>query len=146
MSGMQIEALRRTKLYLATPTTPVPINPLAQFIDTLGWVSGVLQVRIYSANFSVSPQGQDAAVRFAVYNTSVSQEDPAVTLIEPTPLTFVQVDSTSPGNAALPLLVSAIPHRMSRYVSVQMSTILLGTATSVSGDITVGVDLIGRTS
>ncbi len=144
MSGMQVEALRRTKLYLATPPTPVPINPLAQFIDTLGWVSGVLQVRVYDVNISTS-QGLGAGVRIAVYNTSVSQEDPSVTLIETAPLTFVQFDYTLNTSGTPVLLTSRIPDRMTRYVSVQMSTRLLSAA-SASGDITVGVDLIGRDS
>lgn len=47
MAVMGITLLRRTKLFLATPGTPVPINPLAQFVDTLGLVSGVIQLRVY---------------------------------------------------------------------------------------------------
>jgi hypothetical protein len=133
-----ITVLRRTTLYLATPGTPVPVNPIAQLLDTSGWRCGLLQVRVYGISITPSPSGS-AAVRFMVYNTAVSEEDPAVTLTEPRPLTFVQVDS---GGTSPTLLISKFAPKLGRQVSVMMSTHLISTATSVTGNVTVGIELL----
>jgi hypothetical protein len=135
MAGIEIQVVRRTPITLpviSTGTYKYP--PLVQFIDTLGWVSGVLLVRVYATS---AP-----SITIGAYNQMVSADDPAVTFDETTDIASVNFA----GNAAAPALYTAkIPtnsaNAIGRLIGVRMQVVASG---ALSGSITIGVDLIGR--
>jgi hypothetical protein len=138
MAGIEIQVVRRTLITLpviSTGTYKYP--PLVQFIDTLGWVSGVLLVRVYATS---APSA--ANITIGAYNQMVSADDPAVTFDESTDIAAV----TFAGNAAAPALYTAkIPtnsaNAIGRLIGVRMQVVASG---ALSGSITIGVDVIGR--
>ena len=138
MSGIEIQVVRRTVFPVpAISSGPYVYPPLVDFIDTLGWVSGVLMVRIYATTATSS-----ATFMVRVYNQMISADDPAVTFTESTDIAAV----TFAGNVAVPTLLTAkIPTNSANAVGRLLGVRLqVAAAAALTGNITIGVDLIGR--
>ncbi len=140
MSGIAIQVLRRQQIDLPAVTQPYTMNPLAQFIDTLGWVSGVLQVRIYEKAIT----GANTVVQVIAYNTMVAEDDPSVTFYETA--NPVGEISIATGTSSDPTLASiALPEAgaaLGRFLSVLVK--VLPNGSTPGGTVTIGVDVIGR--
>ncbi len=151
MAGVKVTVLRKTTITLpaVVGAASVTLPPLAEFVNTIGWVSGTLQVRVYDNSLT----GTTAKVIVAVINAAVAPEDPAVTLTELVtggPLAVVEIVPAFPAAAAL--MTSYIPTpdpsnnpypAIAESVSV-IAVVEAGQGTTVGGSITIGIDLIGR--
>lgn len=138
MAGMNVQVCRRTKFFAPAISTGGNENVLMQLIDTLGWRSGVLQLRVYDNGLT----GSGASATVNVYNSLVSDDDPAAVFTdEANPLATATID----GNVADGMLLnvalsSSVP--IGRYVSVTLRFAATGSA--IGGEVIIGVDLVGR--
>lgn len=133
MTGYHVQVCRLTKYNAPAISSGSNENVIAQFIDTLGWRTGVLMVRVY-AKTSTPNTGT-----IYVYNSMVSADAPASVFVEEaSPLASAAIDGNFPaGMLKSVAFSSSVP--IGRYVTVTLKW--TGTPT---GDITLGVDLIGR--
>lgn len=140
MAGIQVQVVRRTKFSAPAITSSNVTAPLAQLIDTLGWRSGLLLVRVYANSLS----GTGYACEISVANSIVSADDPQTMFTESTALAAITIDSnlgTPPVLKTAQLYQASVP-LIGRNVNVSMKW--TAGAASISGDVTIGVDLIGR--
>jgi hypothetical protein len=103
--------------------------------------SGALQVRVFAQDIV----GTNSSVRIAVYNVVAAPDDPAVMFESADPIAYVDlapITSTTPQ-----LLIAKLPSvsdpnfTIARYLTVKM--IVNAGPNSISGSVTLGVDLIG---
>jgi hypothetical protein len=152
MGGVKVTVLRRTTIALPAVVGGggiVLLPPVAEFVNTVDWVSGTLQVRVYDNSVT----GATAKVTIAVVNCVVAPEAPSVTLFEPfdasTPLAAVALTLGSPDETALLTCKIPMPNEdfpnpaIAESVSVLIA-VEAQQGTTVGGSITIGVDLIGR--
>lgn len=138
MAGIEIQVVRRTPFTVPAISTGTYVYPpLVHFIDTLGWVSGVLLVRVYATTATSS-----ASFTVGVFNQMISADDPAVTFNEATDIAAV----TFAGNVAVPTLLTAkIPtnsaNALGRLLGVRLQ---VAASAALTGIVTIGVDLVGR--
>lgn len=138
MAGGNVQVCRKTTYQAPAISTGSCANVIAQLIETLAWKSGVLQVRLYAKTLAGS--GNTATVY--VYNSLVSADDPSQVFMDDT---NALASASIGGNAAAGTLhnvafSSSVP--IGRYVSVVLAFGATGTA--ISGNVTIGVDLVGR--
>jgi len=140
MAGIQVQVIRRTKFTAPSINNTNVTAPIAQLIDTLGWRSGLLVVRVYANALS----GTGYACEISVANSMVSGDDPQTMFTESTALAAITIDTNlgSPPVLKTAQLYQASVPLIGRYVNVSMKW-SVGSAT-LSGDVTIGVDLIGR--
>jgi hypothetical protein len=134
--------LRRQTIALASPDPSSSYSTvLAQMLDALAWGSGALQVRVFAQDIV----GVSSSVRIAVYNVVAAPDDPAVMFESADPIAYVDlapITSTTPQ-----LLIAKLPtvsdpsFTIARYLTVKM--IVNAGPNSISGSVTLGVDLIG---
>ncbi len=152
MAGVKVPILRKTTITLPAVVGPGTafLPPLAEFVNTLGWVSGTLQVRVYDNSIT----GATAKVLIVVFNCVVAPEDPSVTLLDivddAPPLAMVELPTGTPTEPALFTSYIPTPDATNRpYPAIAESVAVLmlvqaDTGTTTGGSITIGVDLIGR--
>lgn len=142
MAGIDIAVLRKTTITLPTlaASATLYMPPLAEFIDTLGWVSGTLIVRVWSETLP----NATAKVYVRVREMMVAPDDPATTFVG---ATLAEVEINDALNPAPPALLQArVPDdatlSFGRYVGVYL--FLDAGANGLSGTVTLAVDLLGR--
>ncbi len=140
MAAIEIAVLRKTTITLPTlaSSATLILPPLAEFIETTGWVSGALVVRVWSETLP----NATAKVKVLVNSMMIGNDDPATTFVGAT-ISEVEInDGLSPPT----LLQAKIPDDaalvIGRYVGVYLY--LDGGANGLSGTVTLAVDVIGR--
>lgn len=131
MSGVVVEVLRRTRLNFQGVATDVVQGP--GLIDTLGWVSAVLQVIFYSRAAQTNPLLVDAQ------NVLVSPEDQTQVLYNPNFGPSAQVVIVPGDTPPLPYTQVIVPP-IGRYLRVALQ---VGAANT---DMQIGISIIGRSA
>ena len=140
MAGVHYTILRKTTIQLPTLSSGTfNFPPLVQFLDSLGWVSGTLEIRLHSHTISGSGT---AEVRCYIANMMVGDDDPTVFTQMGSNITDVQI--WAPGTNAPKLIAGKIPttEPIGRYVGVFLFVNSGGAA--FSGTVTLSVDLVAR--
>lgn len=143
MAGISVAVLRKTTITLPSvaASQDVVLPPLAQFIDTIGWVSGTMIVRLFSKSIT----GTSAAVKVILANMMVGPDDPATTFIGDgvAEITINTGSSTTPQ-----LLLSKMPDAngipIGRYLGLYLSA--EAGSDTMSGSLTLAIDIVGRSA
>lgn len=138
MAGIHVQVCRMTKFTTPAVVSSSVENVLAQLIPTLGWRTGLIQLRLFAKTFA----GANASVTLTVYNSMVSGDNPASVMNETaSPLASVVIDGNFAADTMKSVAFSSsVP--IGPYVTVMMKW--TGGAAAPTGDITIAVDLIGR--
>jgi hypothetical protein len=138
MAGTQTPIIRRTtyKFGALVTTHETLLTPL---LDTIGWVSGVLMVRVYARS-----GGGNYNFKVVVHNAMVSPEDPNTVLTPVAAVTPVATATINYNDANPPALYAVqFNNPIARFVKV----VLQYTPTAATeGVIDLGVDLVGRSA
>jgi len=115
--------------------------PLTGPIDTLGWVSGFLMVRVYAQLLT----GTGAKITVAVMNVMEGPDDPTVVMTEATALASYDIDANTSNNGTTLVTVkfaTGANQVIGRYVRVFLT--FTSGASAPGGSATFSVDLVGR--
>jgi hypothetical protein len=141
MGGIDIELLRKTTITLPTiaASGTLYLPPLAEFIDTLGWVSGALVVRLWSETLPAL-----AKVKVRVREMMVGADDPAQTFVGATLAEVEITDSLNPPA----MLQARVPNPASASLVIGRCVgaylYLEAGANGLSGEVTLAANLVGR--
>ncbi len=142
MAGIEIAVLRKTTINLPTlaASATLYMPPLAEFIDTLGWVSGALVVRVWNETLP----NANAKVYVRVREMMIGADDPATTFVGAT-LAEVEINDTLSSPA---LLQSRVPDDAALVIGrcVGVYLFLDAGANGLSGAVTLAVSLVGRSA
>ena len=137
MAAAQVSIIRKTDFSLQVSATASAVTDavLAPLVDTVGWVSAVSLLRLYSA----SAYPASATLKLIVQNVMTGPDDPNTILVASGTGTAEITIAASTSNL-LQLVQFTTP--ISRYVKVLLRATSGGTAGTITT--TVAVDLVGR--
>jgi hypothetical protein len=143
MAGIQLQVLRKTQISMQplAVSSASGVVPLTDVIDTLGWVSGFLMIRVYEQALT----GTGSKITVAVVNVMVGPDDPAVVTTDPTPIANYDIDANTSNNGETLVTVkfaTGANQVIGRYVRL-MLMFTSGTG-APGGSATFAVDLVGR--
>lgn len=140
MAGAQVNVIRRTDYGFSMPVSTSQDVVLAPLIDTLGWVSAVLIVRLYAKTFAATT----ATVTVVVQNAMVGPEDEVTVLVPSTDLATAQIVNADVAPKLIQAVIAPGTQGLGRYMRVLMRYAQganLGAQT-----FTLGIDLVGRSA
>jgi hypothetical protein len=146
MDYLHIPILRRTTITLpaVAASAEVRLPPLAELIDTSGWASGTLEVRVFDVNFT----GASAQIGVGVGQNSVGPDDPSRVFIGEQLALLLMTTNTADSTlliARLPTPDAQVPElAMGRYIGVYVALVGNPSGITAGGTITIAVDLLLR--
>jgi hypothetical protein len=142
MAGIQYQVLRKTQISMqplaVSSSSPVPLTGP---IDTLGWVSGFLMIRIYGQLLT----GTGTKMTISVLNVMVGPDDPAEVMTDNTAIATYDIDANTSNNGSTLVTVKfATGANQVIGRSVRVFLTFTSGATAPGGSATFAVDLVGR--